>query len=132
LLWLAEILLDTDRGGAGTYLDTALTLARAQNRQLLLLHGERLQARLLAAGGDTASAQARLVELLDRSVELGLSLEVARTRAALARVTLRHAPMSESGRALLAEALRGLDAHGARAEHGALLALANSLKTHPR
>jgi DNA-binding SARP family transcriptional activator len=132
LLGLAELLLDANPAAVGMYLDTALILARTQNRRLLALHGERLQALLLAATGDAATAQARLVGLLDRAAELGLSLEVARTRAALARVTLQQAPMSESGRALLDEALRALETHGARAEHAALSAMTNSHKTRVR
>jgi hypothetical protein len=124
LLWLAELMLHTDRAAMGIYLNTALTLARSQRRRLLLLQGERLQALLLAANGAIAAAQARLVEQLDEAAELGLSLEVARTRAALARVTLSHAPRSESGRALLVEGLRGLAAHSAHAEYDALSHLA--------
>jgi hypothetical protein len=132
LLWLAELLLDANPAAVGTYLDTALILAGTQNRRLLLLHGQRLQALLLAANGAAAAAQARLVEQLDQAAELGLSLEVARTRAALARVTLQQAPLSEAGRALFAQALHALDAHGARAEYTALSTMTNSPKLRVR
>jgi DNA-binding SARP family transcriptional activator len=119
LLWLAELCLEHDPDRIGAYLETALTLARTQGRRLLQLRAERLQARYLARR-DPAAAQARLVEQLDQVVALDLSLEAARTRAALARVTLQHAPRSSSGHSLFERALRELSAHGARAEAAAL------------
>lgn len=121
LLWLAELSLEHHPAGVGAYLETALTLARVQCRRLIQLHAERLQA-LATAHRDPAAAQAWLVEQLDQAAALDLGLEVARTRAALARVTLQHAPRSPSGRALLERALRELAGHGARAEEEALRA----------
>ncbi|HMQ33756.1 MAG TPA: hypothetical protein PKD53_23690 [Chloroflexaceae bacterium] len=120
LLWLGELSLDLP-SGAGAYLETAIALARAQRRRLIQLQAERLQA-LTLAGRDAAAAQAWLVEQLDHAAALDLSLEVARSRAALARVTLQHAPRSASGRALLERALSELVAHGAEAEAAALRA----------
>lgn len=119
LLWLVEQSLPTDPAAADRYLDPALSLARTQQRQLLLIQAERLQA-LRNAVSEPGTAQAHLVALLDRAAGLDLSLEVARTRAALAQVILRHAPDSAAGLALLDEARRDLERHGA---YVALLAL---------
>lgn len=123
LLWLAESALASDLAAADASLDMALSLARGQRRQLLLLHAERLQALRLAAGGQPALAQARLIGLLERAAETGLSVEVARTRAALAQVLLQHTPASQAGLDMLDEAIRGLAAHGAHAERAALQGL---------
>lgn len=126
LLWLAELTLEHDPAAANPYLDTALALARTQRRRLLQLHAERLQA-LALARHDIAAAQAALLELLDQASTLDLSLEIARTRAALARVTLQHAPRSASGRAFFETALRELTGHGAYAEAAALRATVSSI-----
>lgn len=119
LLWLAELALDQGSEGADAYLDTALALARSQRRRLLLLHAERLYA-LHVARYDRTAAQARLIELIDQAAALDSALEVARTRAALARVILQQTPHSPSGRALLESARRDLSAFGALAEVRAL------------
>lgn len=126
LLWLAELTLEHDPLAAKPYLDTALALARTQRRRLLQLHAERLQA-LILARHDIAAAQAALLELLDQAAMLNLSLEIARTRAVLARVTLQHAPRSASGRTLFETALRELTGHGAYAEAAALRAALSSI-----
>ncbi len=119
LLWLAEIMLAQGSDDAGACLDTALALARSQRRRLLLLHAERLYA-LYLARHDRTAAQARLIELIDQAAALDIPLEVARTRAALARVMLQQTPHSPSGRALLEGARRDLSAFGALAEVRAL------------
>jgi hypothetical protein len=123
LLWIVENTLIVEPAAADAYLDTALTLARTQHRQLLLIHAERLQA-LRSAAERPGDAQAQLVTLLDRAAGLDLSLEVAHTRAALAQVILQHAPDSEAGQALLDEARHDLERHGA---YAALLALKDAL-----
>lgn len=115
LLWLAELELDQESERIGAYLDTALALARSQRRRLLLLQAERLLA-LHLARHDTATAQGRLLELIDQAAALDLPIEIARTRMALARVMLQHTPFSESGRALFETAQRDLIALGAYAD----------------
>ncbi|MCS6940698.1 MAG: AAA family ATPase [Roseiflexus sp.] len=119
LLWLAELLIVQESEDTGACLDTALALARSQRRRLLLLHAERLYA-LHLARYDRTAAQARLIELIDQAAALDIPLEIARTRAALARVILQHTPHSSSGRALLESARRDLSAFGALAEMRAL------------
>jgi len=81
-LWLTEALLMSERGTeARTALDAALHIARTHHRDLLLLHGERLHARLLAAEGVWDEAAALFAQLLKRAQRQS-SLEVARTQAA--------------------------------------------------
>jgi DNA-binding SARP family transcriptional activator len=121
LLWLAELALAQKQEAARAYLETAHTLARTQQRQLLLLQAERLQA-LQLAYRDPAKAQAWLVQQLEHVTMLDMGLEIARTRAALARLMLQHTPRSTSGRALLDTALRELTTYGAHAEAAALRA----------
>ncbi len=117
LLWLAETLLlgghlpETDLP-----LTTALTTAHTQGRRLLLLQGERLQARLLAARGEWASAQSRFAQTLEQAAHLDLPLEVARIQAAWGEASLLYAPSFPNGRALLVEARNTLMAHQAQAE----------------
>ena len=85
LLWLAEtLLLRGHLDETELHLNTALTTAHTQGRRLLLLQGERLQARLLAARGEWASANARFAQTLEQAAHLDLPLEVARTQAARA------------------------------------------------
>ncbi len=115
LLWLAELSLTYEPHAANPYLDTALTLARTQRRRLLQIQAERLQA-IYLAHRDLAAAQARLLELLDQAAALDLPLDVARTRATLARITLQHAPRSAAGLTLYETALRDLSSCGAQAE----------------
>jgi len=124
LLWLAETLLlrghlhETEH-----HLSTALTTAHTQGRMLLLLHGERLQARLLAARGEWPSAQARFAETLEQAAHLDLPLEVARTQAAWGEASLLSTPSSPTGGALLAQARNMLTAHQAQAELKAIKTL---------
>lgn len=119
LLWLADLALSYAPADVGSYLETAVTLARVQGRELILLQAERLQARAMAFR-DGAAAQAWLVRQLDAVTTRNLGLEAARTRAALARVTLEHAPGSAAGHALFTQARRELLGYGALAEAEAL------------
>ena len=127
LLWLAETLLlrghlhETDLP-----LTTALTTAQTQGRLLLLLYGNRLQARLLGARGEWANAQARFAQTLEQAAHLDLPLEVARTQAAWGEVSLLAAASSPSGRALLAQAHHTFAAHQAQAELKAMKHLLRS------
>jgi len=117
LLWLAEtLLLSGHLHETDLPLTTALTTAHAQGRLLLLLYGNRLQARLLATRGEWASAQALFAQTLAQAAHLDLPLEVARTQAAWAEASLLAAPASPTGRALLVQAHNTLAAHQAQAE----------------
>ncbi len=109
-LWLAEALLLHGRiNEAEAHLDTALETAQSHARTLLLLQGERLQARLLA-----------FAKTLEHAARLGLSLEIARTQAACGETALLYAPSPHDGYALLAQARKILIVHDARAELRAL------------
>jgi DNA-binding SARP family transcriptional activator len=115
LLWLVEQTIVLDPPAADRYLDTALGLARTQQRQLLLIQAERLQA-LRLAQTQPALAQAQLLALLERCTSYELPVEIARTRAALGQVILAQTPGSETGRALRDDASRQLERYGAYAE----------------
>jgi DNA-binding SARP family transcriptional activator len=119
LLWLADLALDHAPADVDAYLETAVTLARVQGRELMLLQAERLQARALALR-DSSAAQTWLVRQLDAVMLRNFGLEATRTRAALARVTIEHAPGSAAGLALFAQAQRELSSYGALAEAEAL------------
>ncbi len=120
LLWLAETLLARERlAGAERHLKTALETTRAQGRALLVLQGERAQARLLAARSDWPGANRLFAETLERASHLDLALEAARTRAAWGEALLR-STSPQKGRALLADARQVFAAHGARGELEAL------------
>jgi tetratricopeptide (TPR) repeat protein len=119
LLWRAETLLLRGRvDDAWPHLDTALATARTHGRALLLTQGERLRARLLAAGGDWPAARAAFAQALELGSGLDIPLEAARTQAAWGQAALRHSPAE--GRALLAAARAALAAHDARAELASL------------
>ncbi|HEV2579373.1 MAG TPA: AAA family ATPase [Ktedonobacteraceae bacterium] len=117
-LWLAETLLPDSQAHrteqAAHYLEAALATARTHARQLLLLQGERLQARLLATREEGPAAQALFAQALDRATDLHLPLETARTKAAWGQSLLRYAP--REGQRLLSEARQELAAHGAQAD----------------
>jgi hypothetical protein len=91
-------------------------MAFAHQRTLLLVQGQRLRARLLAAGGDWAAANALFSETLESASGLGLSLEIARVQAAWGEAALHHSPTPDEGRALIAAARVILVAHNARAD----------------
>ena len=116
-LWLAETLLLREHDNeAESHLNAALEMAQAHSRVLLLLQGERLHARLLATRNDWPAANALFVRALDRASSLGLSLEIARTKAAWGETALLHALTLHNGHTLVAEARKALAAHEARAE----------------
>jgi len=121
-LWLAETLLVRGRfTEAGSHLDAALETARAHGRTLLLLQGERLQARLLAMRQDWDAANALFARTLERTIDLGLSLEAARTQAAWGEAALLYAPVAHDGHGLLGAARKTLADCDARAELKALM-----------
>jgi hypothetical protein len=126
LLWLAELALINEPETASAYLETAYTLARTQQRQLLLWQAERLQA-LQLAYRDPPQAQARLLRQLEHVTLLDMGLEMARTRATLAHLMLQHSPSSSTAHTLLHTALDELSAYGARAEVAALRAYVAAL-----
>jgi DNA-binding SARP family transcriptional activator len=116
-LWLAETLLLREHGNeAESHLNAALEMAQAHGRVLLLLQGERLHARLLATRNDWPAANALFARTLDRASSLGLSLEIARSKAAWGETALLHALTPHNGHTLLAEARKTLAVHEARAE----------------
>ena len=120
-LWLAEALLLHERiNEAEAHLDTALETAQSHARTLLLLQGERLQARLLAMRNDWPGANALFAKTLEHAAHLGLPLEIARTQAACGEAALLYAPSPHDGYALLAQARKILIVHDARAELRAL------------
>src|SRR5262249_43456295 len=117
LLWLAETwLLDERADEAQPYLDEALATARTQSRALLLVQGERLRGRLLAARGDWPGASAVFADTLERATRLDLPLEIARTQAAWAKELLRHTPNDHEGLRLLTAAHEALASCDARAD----------------
>jgi DNA-binding SARP family transcriptional activator len=125
LLWLAETLLDNGQiDAAQSRLDAALATAQMHGRALLLLRGERLRARLLAATGAWPAADACFAALLARAAALDLPLEVARVQAAWGVAALDHASSLQAGPARIAAARATFATHGARAEYDALNALA--------
>jgi DNA-binding SARP family transcriptional activator len=116
-LWLAETLWGLGRTAAAwPHLEEALSTARAHNRALLLVQGERLRACLLAEGGDWPAASALFTQTVERADALGFALEAARSQAAWGQASLRHSPTPADGRRLLAEARATLAAHDARAD----------------
>ncbi len=120
-LWTAETLFEQGCiAESGQSLAAALSIARAQKRGLLIVQGERLRARLLAAGGDWPAASALFAETLQRAAALGLPLEIAFQKAAWGEAALRYSPAPEQGRLLIAEARAILLAHDARAALAAL------------
>lgn len=116
-LWLAETLLIRGHiSEAASHLDAALETARAHDRRLLLLQGERLHARLLAMRNDWQGANALFANTLKRASSLDFPLEIARTRAAWGESALLYGPGSHQAHTLLAEARNTLAAFDARAE----------------
>jgi DNA-binding SARP family transcriptional activator/predicted ATPase len=121
-LWLTETLLTRElRADAKTMLDAALDIARSHHRDLLLLQGERLHGRLLAANGDWDEATALFAQVLKRS-QRSSPLEVARTQAAWGACAMRYRPLVDgaAGRARLVEAREQLARNGALAEVAAI------------
>jgi len=117
LLWLAETLLLRKRvDEAWPPLEEALATARSQNRLLLLLQGQRLRARLLAAGGQWSEASALFASALQQSISLDLILEGARTQAAWGQALLRFTPVSREGDTLLKAAHATFAAQRAHAD----------------
>jgi DNA-binding SARP family transcriptional activator/predicted ATPase len=121
LLWLAETQLDAGQvETAQQQLDAALATAHTHGRALLLLRGERLRARLLAASGDWPAADGCFAALLERAAALDLPLEIARVQAAWGTAAQCHPPATHSGIALIAAARATFAAYDARAELSAL------------
>ncbi len=124
LLWLAETLLDGGRiDAAQSQLEGALATAQAHGRALLLLRGERLRARLLAATGGWPAADACFAGLLECAAALNLPLEIARVQAAWGMAALNYAPSCAAGATLIAAARATFTEHDARAELCALPAI---------
>jgi tetratricopeptide (TPR) repeat protein len=116
-LWLAEVLFDKSRfEEAANLLEEALAFARAHNRILLLVQGERLRANLLAANEEWPAAQALFKETLDIASKMSIPLETARVQAAWGKSALRYSSAPEEGYALIAAARTILVAHNARAD----------------
>jgi DNA-binding SARP family transcriptional activator len=116
-LWLAETLFEQSRfAEAATPLDEALVFARAHQRTLLLVQGQRLRASFLAVNGDWPAAKALFSETLDLASSLGLPLEIARVQAAWGKAALQYSPVPEEGRALIAAARMILVSHIAKAD----------------
>jgi len=116
-LWLAQMLFEQSRLTEATMpLDEALAFARAHNRTLLLVQGERLRANILAANGDWPAANTLFAETCDIASGLGLPLEIARVQAAWGKAALRFSSVHEEGRALIAAARTILVAHNSRAD----------------
>jgi len=125
-LWLAEtLLLRKYHNEAESHLNAALEMAQAQSRMLLLLQGERLHARLLAARNEWPAANALFARALDRASSLGLSLEIARSKAAWGETAILHAQTPNDGYTLVAEAREALIAHEAGAELDVLMVAVN-------
>jgi DNA-binding SARP family transcriptional activator len=115
-LWAAETLFEQGHiAAARQTLEAALSIANAQQRGLLSLQAERLRASLLAAGGDWPAANTLFAETLERTIALGLPLEIAYLKAAWGEAALRYSPAPERGRILIADARTILLAHDARA-----------------
>jgi len=106
---------------AEAHLDAALATAQQQGRRLLLMQGERLYARLLAARGDWPKANDLFAHALERASDLDLPLEIARTQAAWGESLVRYASQSDNGRALLAQAREVFIEYDAGAELKALM-----------
>ncbi len=120
-LWLAETFLRIGRlSEAEPHLDVALATTQKQGRVLLLMRGERLYARLLAARGDWSSAHALFIKTVERASGLDLSMEVARTRALWGETALLYAPVPHNGHELLMKARKVFAAYDALAELKAL------------
>ena len=121
-LWLAETLLLREHDNeAESHLNAALEMAQAHSRMLLLLQGERLHARLLATRNEWPAANALFARALDRASSLGLSMEIARSKAAWGEMALLHAQTPNNGYTLVAEAREALKAYEARAELSVLM-----------
>ncbi|MBO0794012.1 MAG: hypothetical protein J2P36_24110, partial [Ktedonobacteraceae bacterium] len=120
-IWLAETLILCGRSvEAQPHLDEALEIARTHGRVLLLIQGERLQARLRAIHGDWHVADKLFASAIERATRLNLALEIARGQAAWGKAALLHAMSPHRGHELLAAARKGFAAHGARAEREAI------------
>jgi DNA-binding SARP family transcriptional activator/predicted ATPase len=116
-IWMAEIYFEQGRlANARQALKAALDIANTQQRSLLLVQAERLRARLLAAEGDWAAAEALFAKTLKAASGLDLPLETARLQAAWGEAALRHSPTPQDGQASIAAARRVLLAHDARAD----------------
>jgi DNA-binding SARP family transcriptional activator/predicted ATPase len=116
-IWLAETLFYREcPAEAWPHLEAALNTARQHGRALLLIQAERLRAQLLAAGGDWPGADTLFAEVMQRSQEFGLTLEVARTRAAWGEATLRYARLPDRAYPLLDAARSAFAAYSARAD----------------
>jgi DNA-binding SARP family transcriptional activator len=123
-LWLTEVfLLIGHLNEAESHLDASLAIAKKHGRALLLLQGERLSARLLAARGGWSSARTLFANTVAQAFSLGLPLEAARSQAAWGESALLYAPVPHNGRELLIKAGKVFAAHDARAELKALMAL---------
>jgi tetratricopeptide (TPR) repeat protein len=121
-LWLTEALLTCERRAeAKIMLDAALDIARTHHRDLLLLQGERLHVRLLAADGNWDEAAALFAQALKRS-QRSSPLEVARTQATWGACAMQYRPLVDraAGRARLLEAREQLARNGALAEVAAI------------
>ncbi len=116
-IWLAETLfLQGDLTRSAVPLEAALAIARKHSRTLLLIHGERLRAQLLASAGDWTAAQALFEDTLERTRDLDLPLETARLQAAWGKAAVEHSTLPEEGRARLSAACAALEACHALAD----------------
>ncbi len=116
-LWLADVLFEQSRFvEAKKPLDEAITFARAHNRTLLLVQGERLRASILAANGDWPAAKTLFTETLNIASKLGLPLEIARVQADWGKAALQYSSTLEESRALIAAARTILVAHNSKAD----------------
>ena len=120
-VWLAEThLLQGKVVEATPYLDAALAKATIQDRSLLLIQSQRLQAHLLASSGQWLEAEALFANALELAHKLGLTLEVARTQRAWGEASLRSVPSRQTGRNLLNAAHTTFATLDARADMQAL------------
>jgi tetratricopeptide (TPR) repeat protein len=121
LIWLAETLLQAGRiAAAWQHLNAALETSRLHGRALLQLQAERLRARLLAAGGDGAAAEACFIDAASQAATLDIPLEVARTHAAWGQAILHYESSPRRSDILLSQARRIFADHQAKADLDAL------------
>jgi DNA-binding SARP family transcriptional activator len=114
LLWLAETFLQDGRiDQAQTRLNQALETAEINGRVLLHLQAQRLQACLLAARGETETAESHFAQTLAQAQALDLPLEIGRIQAAWGLSLPTTA--QENGR-LLAQAHQTFTGHQAQAD----------------
>src|SRR5205823_4702910 len=98
-LWLAETCPQLDAPTeAEHYLDAALHTAQANGRTLLLIQGQRLQARQLATHQEWQAASDLFQHAWEQANDLDLALEAARTQAAWGEAMRLYAPTPDERR----------------------------------